>query len=168
MSAPPLPEIFGNYALGDFVEVVAPAAVGWLPQTTGWLWLGAALLALLLQRAYRRLRRWYADRYRREASRRLRNLGSPDAPATLIPAINELLKITAIAGYSRERVARLSGSEWVEFLNQGCAAPPFDEELGQWLAAGSYREIPLQQEQGRRLVAACDSWIRQHEGNAGV
>ena len=29
MSAPPLPDIFGNYALGEFVEVVAPNAISW-------------------------------------------------------------------------------------------------------------------------------------------
>ena len=33
VSAPPLPETFGNYALGDFAEVVSPAAISWLPQT---------------------------------------------------------------------------------------------------------------------------------------
>ena len=35
MSAPPLPDIFGNYILGDFVEVVSPENVSWLPQTVG-------------------------------------------------------------------------------------------------------------------------------------
>ena len=40
MSAPPLPDTFGNYALGDFFEVVSPAAISWLPQTAGWAWLG--------------------------------------------------------------------------------------------------------------------------------
>ena len=40
MSAPPLPEAFGNYALGDFVEVISPASISWLPQTPGWLFGG--------------------------------------------------------------------------------------------------------------------------------
>ena len=71
MSAPPLPEVFGNYALGDFVEVVSPAGVSWWPQTVGWLWLGAGLLAYLGLRLWRFLRHWYRNRYRREAIARL-------------------------------------------------------------------------------------------------
>ncbi len=52
MSAPPLPDIFGNYVLGDFVEVVSPENISWLPQTAGWVWLGAFLLAVLLRYGY--------------------------------------------------------------------------------------------------------------------
>ena len=72
MSAPALPEIFGNYLLGEeFVEVVSPAVVSWLPQTAGWACLGAVCLALLMRYGYRRLRQWYRNRYRREALARL-------------------------------------------------------------------------------------------------
>ena len=74
MSAPPLPEIFGNYALGDFVEVVSPDAVSWLPQPAGWRVVAAALLGLALYRGWRALRRWYRNRYRREAAERLQRL----------------------------------------------------------------------------------------------
>ena len=65
MSAPPLPEAFGNYALGDFAEVVSPAAVSWLPQTVAWRWLAAALAVYLLYRGWRWLRHWHRNRYRR-------------------------------------------------------------------------------------------------------
>ena len=65
MSAPPLPDAFGNYALGDFVEVVSPAAISWLPQTAGWAWLGLAALALALYKGWRWLQHWHRNRYRR-------------------------------------------------------------------------------------------------------
>ena len=53
MSAPPLPEAFGNYALGEFVEVVSPADISWLPQTAGWTWVGIALLLFAGHRGWR-------------------------------------------------------------------------------------------------------------------
>ena len=82
MSAPPLPDAFGNYALGEFVEVVPPPDISWWPQTTGWWWLGAVLAGFALHRGWKLLRHWYRNRYRREAAGRLQRLaGSGAAPA---------------------------------------------------------------------------------------
>lgn len=161
MSAPELPAIFGNYALGDFVEIASPAAVSWLPQTKGWL-IVAALLALWLGRlAWRALKRWHHNRYRREA---LKRLAAMDAPSC--QAINELLKLTALAGYPRTQVATLSGEPWVAFLNSECDAPPFDTQLTQLLALAPYRQANEQSEADARLRAASQAWINQHRGTA--
>ena len=130
MSAPDLPEIFGNYVLGEFVEVVSPEGVSWLPQTAGWYWLGAVLLALLIRYAWRRLQRWYRNRYRREAAARLRQLTAELSPERAPLELNRLLKLTAMAGFSRDAVAQLHGEAWVDFLNSQCDAPPFTAELG--------------------------------------
>ena len=168
MSAPPLPEIFGNYVLGDFVEVVAPTAVSWLPQTSGWLWLGLALVALIIRFCWRRVRHWYQNRYRREAVKRLQSLAQAPAQDTVLIEINRLLKLTAMAAFPREQVARLSGSEWVHFLNGCCTTAPFCDELGPFLAAGAYRgQVPPIQAR-QRLFDACNSWIREHHVAAHV
>ena len=74
MSAPPLPEVFGNYALGDFAEVIAPEAISWLPQTAGWLWLGIVLMLVAMRYSAKKLLHWYRNRYRREATEQLRLL----------------------------------------------------------------------------------------------
>ena len=168
MSAPPLPEAFGNYALGDFVEVVSPAAISWLPQTTGWAWLGVALLLLALHRGWRALRHWYCNRYRREAAARLRQLDIDAAGAELVAEINKLLKLTAMIAYSREQVASLYGSQWADFLNRQCPSAPFSTEQRQLLATGAYQPSPLEPATGRALVDASLSWIREHleNGNA--
>ena len=109
MSAPPLPELFGNYALRDFFEVISPDSISWLPQTVGWRWLAAGLLLLAVRYSWRTLRHWYRNRYRREAIKRLqevsKNYGSPE----FLTDLNRVLKITALVAYSREQVARLSG-----------------------------------------------------------
>jgi len=162
MSAPPLPGSFGNYALGDFVELVAPADVSWWPQTAGWWWLGALLAGFAACRGWRYLRRWYRNRYRREAAARLQRLA--DAPGGEIPVadINRLLKLAALVAYSRERVARLSGEEWVEFLNRQCAAPPFSPEQGRLLALATYTGGMIGSDNGRQLIAASLAWVHEH------
>jgi hypothetical protein len=163
MSAPPLPDAFGNYALGDFVEVVAPAAINWLPQTTGWWWLGAALLALLVRYCWRRLRHWHRNRYRNEAIEHLQQLASSTDHATVLAELNRLLKLTALTAFSREQVARLSGADWVSFLNSQCPTPPFSQEQGQLLAVGAYSAQPVAADTFEQLLAACLIWVREHE-----
>lgn len=168
MSAPPLPEIFGNYALGDFVEVVSPAAVSWLPQTTGWLWLGAALLGYCLYRAWLSLRHWYRNRYRREAEQRLRRVAGMSDKQDQVCEINRLLKLTAMAAFSRQQVAQLSGTEWTEFLNRQCPTPAFSSDQGRLLALGPYRSQEIDHARAEQLVAASLTWVRVHENPTDV
>jgi hypothetical protein len=162
-SAPPLPEAFGNYALGDFVEVVSPQAISWLPQTVGWWWLGAALLAVFARYSWRRLRYWYRNRYRREAAARLQKLGDTADKSALVAELNRLLKLTALAAFSREQVASLSGKEWVDFLNGQCPTPPFSGEQGQLLAVDAYRTDTVAAPGGPPLISACLTWVREHK-----
>ncbi len=163
MSAPPLPDIFGNYALGrDFAEVVAPDPVSWLPQTPGWQLLGVLLAGWVAYRAWRGLRRWYRNRYRREAAARLQQLAArADAPL-LAGEINRLLKLTALAAFPREQVAGLHGHEWVAFLNRQCPAPAFATGEAELLAVGTYRAAPLEGPARDRLLQASLAWVRQH------
>lgn len=163
MSAPPLPNNFGNYALGDLVEVVSPENISWLPQTAGWAWLGVLLLVVLLHYGWRRLRHWYRDRYRREAAVRLQQLAQAEPQDTWLIELNKLLKLTALAAFSREHVARLSGEEWVEFLNRHCASSPFTADHGLLLARGVYESPTVPDATRQALFAACLNWVRTHE-----
>lgn len=168
MSAPSLPEVFGNYALGEFAEVVAPPAISWWPQTAGWWWLGAALLAMLLRYSWRRLRHWHRNRYRREAAARLRQLAQANPPHSLLIELNKLLKLTALAAFTRDQVARLSGPAWINFLNGHCPSQPFAGELGTLLARGVYQNAALDDATKAALLAACLEWVYQHESPAHV
>jgi len=162
MSLPPLPDIFGNYALGDFAEVVAPAPVDWLPQTVGWAILAALLGLYLARMAWRRLRRWYRDRYRREAWRALAALdGDGEWFASEASA---LLKRTALAAFDRPRVAGLTGQAWVDFLNDCCGEAPFGPGVAEVIASGQYCGAPLEGGQREALHAACERWIVIHRG----
>ena len=166
MSAPPLPEVFGNYALGDFAEVVPPESISWLPQTTGWLWLGIAVLLLAGYRGFKRWRAWYGNRYRREGLARLpQSITTSD---TSIAELNQTLKLVALVAYSRTAVAQLSGPAWAEFLNRQCESPAFDEQQLQLLATGGYQEVKLDPTAYTDLLNACRRWIREHRSPGNV
>ena len=165
MSAPPLPEVFGNYALKDFAEVVPPDALSWLPQTVGWLWVAIALAGLALFQGWKKLRRWYRDRYRREGIARLRQLAAETPPpGTLVAEINKTLKLVAMAGYSRPAVASLSGSAWTDFLLNECDQQVFNEDELGLLATAGYREVPLPPGTDHKLLDAGVRWISEHRG----
>ena len=168
MSAPPLPDIFGNYVLGDFVEVVSPENISWLPQTAGWAWLGAILLVYLLRYSWRQLRHWYRNRYRREAIARLQKIAEAGEPEFWLMELNKLLKLTALAAFSRDQVAQLSGKEWVDFLNRHCSTPPFSLEQKELLAIGAYRNTTLKDNTRLKLLASSLTWVRTHESPENV
>ena len=159
MSLPDLPDIFGNYALGDFNEVVSPPAINWLPQTPGWYLVAAVLLAWLARRTWYWFRHWYRNRYRREALVRLNQLqGSDD----LVSETNRLLKLTALAAFPRQQVAQLSGVQWTQFLNQRCVQPPFDPALCELLELGVYQQRVVDKATADSLVKASQDWVNQH------
>lgn len=160
MSLPALPDIFGNYALGDFNEVVAPPAIDWLPQTPGWAIVGLLILAVLARKGWHWLQHWYRNRYRREARQRLQQLGDTDA---LVVEVNRLLKLAALAAFDREQAASLSGYEWTGFLNGRCEQAPFDSSLCELLALGVYTGKAVDQATGRRLLKASLAWIDLHK-----
>ena len=162
MSAPPLPEIFGNYALKDFFEVVTPAGIDWLPQTQGWFLVGAVLAYYCGRKLWRTLQYWYRNRYRGEAIARLADIPRQAEASELVADINQLLKITALVAYPRTDVAQLTGLSWTQFLNRQCENHPFDEAVSELLAEGPYRPLPVEPNQLEQLLAASSQWISQH------
>lgn len=159
MSLPPLPDIFGNYVLGEFNEVAAPAAIDWMPQTPGWYVLAAALGGLFLRWGWRRLAHWYRNRYRREAKQRLQAL---TLGQDTVVEVNRLLKLTAMAAYSRQQVASLSGEEWTQFLNAQCNPAPFSQHHCALLAEGIYRQPEEDSAAASSLLQASLSWVEHH------
>lgn len=105
----------------DFNEIVPAAVVDWMPQTVGWYVLAVALGIVLSRRLFRAWRQWLRNRYRREALRRLDAIAAQTALS--LPAINALLKTTAMVAASREEVASLTGKAWLNWLAERVASP---------------------------------------------
>jgi hypothetical protein len=166
MKAPALPEIFGNYALGDFVEVTPPPAISALPQTVGWVCLAAGLFLVLAFYAWKKLRHWYHNRYRREALLALQRLASNNHADAI--QLNNLLKRVALAAYPREQVASLAGAQWGIFINRQCPEQIFNAEQLDILINRSYQPASIDPVKLAHLGAAVEQWITAHRGAQDV
>ena len=162
MNQPPLPPAFGNYALKDFFEVVLPPGISAWPQTAGWLWFGALLLAWLAWRAWQLYRRGHRNRYRRGALSQIEAWTAASDVQGLAAAVNRLMKRAALAARPRAEVAALSGDAWPRWLNAQCERPPFDAARSTTLAQAPYRTSALDSATAQQLLDACRSWLREH------
>lgn len=168
-SALPASALQGTAPLQQLRDIHLPAAVGWWPPAPGWwLLLFAALtsaIALLFWlRNHRR-----KNRYRRLALQHLHTLRDhwrqqerqqTRDDSALTQAINRLLKQTALAAYPRQRVAALTGADWLLFLDSGLKQPRFSEPELRALAS-TYQATP-QTIRAEALFDASEYWIRRH------
>ena len=98
-------------------------SIPWWPPAAGW-WIGAALLvllALLLTLLVRHLTRYPPGSWKQEARyalRQLRRQRHTLTPKESASRLSELLRRIAIARFGRQRSARLSGREWLEWLGR--------------------------------------------------
>ncbi|HMQ95081.1 MAG TPA: DUF4381 domain-containing protein [Amaricoccus sp.] len=142
--------------LHELVEPAEPPPVTMTPQTWGWAVLAVLLALALAWLAWRAWRRWRANAYRRAALAELAAAG--DDPV----AIAGILRRTALAAWPRERVASLTGRDWLAFLDAtgggGFAGGP-----GAALAVAPYRDdaVPVP-----GLGEAAALWVRRHRVEA--
>ncbi|HTO08909.1 MAG TPA: DUF4381 domain-containing protein [Myxococcota bacterium] len=150
-------------ALQGLAELPLPAPVPYTPETPGAWAVLVLLLAAVAALAWRALRRWRANAYRRAALRELAGLEQASDLARL-PA---LLKRTALAARPRQRVAALSGAAWLEYLDGTMGGREFAAGPGRALATLSYTKQPsLSAEETRALLRLARDWIEHHR--AGV
>lgn len=141
--------------LHDFYQPPPPA---WTPQTAGWYLLFAIAGLLVTWSAVHLGRKWFADRYRREALRELSLLDPNEFSA--------LLKRTALAAWPRERVASLSGAAWLEFLNKAADDEVFRHSPADRIEDLALRPETLSSEDEQTLRDAVAVWIRRHRVQA--
>ncbi|MDB6060424.1 MAG: hypothetical protein JWM78_527 [Verrucomicrobiaceae bacterium] len=145
-------------------DIHLPPPVGWWPPAPGWWLLLAATVAIIIAAIV-----WFKSyrakhRYRRLA---LQKLGSIRAQwqtqhddVWLTQALNQLLKQTALVAYPRQRVAALSGADWLLFLDSGLKQARFSEPDLRALAT-TYQATP-QTVVPSAILNATEYWIRRH------
>lgn len=94
-------------------DIVAAPAVSWWPLAPGWWFVIAAILGLCLVTIVLIVRYWRRRRIQRLALRQLAQV-----PADQPHAITLTLKQAALAYFSRDQIAQLSGANWYAFLLQ--------------------------------------------------
>ena len=148
--------------------IIAPDRVPYWPPAPGWYVVAGVMLLIFLFYIYLIIKRRKRNRYRIQALnilKEIRKTERKEPGPKEINTLNQLLKITALAAFSRERVASLSGNEWLEFLEFTCPGTTFTTTPGKLLAqvgllAPGSVEIP--QEDWMELISLCESWIVHH------
>jgi hypothetical protein len=147
-------------SLDALQDIVVAAAVPFWPPAPAWYWLAAALALLLLRSGLGLLRKHQQNQYRREAKQQLELLQNRKADAAEVSA---LLKRVACYVAGRERVASLSGMDWVAWLNQQCAHAPFQGQVQTLLAESMYQGGAQHgNEELKALFEQANAWIRSH------
>lgn len=168
MGLPPLPDIFGNYAIRGIAEVLPPDPVSWLPATVGWKLLLLILLSWLARTLWRQWQRWRRNRYRRAALAELGHIFSRRQDARQqLAAVATLLKSTALQAYPRIEVAALSGPQWITWLNAHAPQPLFSGPATSLLTQSIYSgETAVDSADVEQLGDVAATWIRKHEAPA--
>lgn len=147
---------FEGLSLVDLInlleEVPEPDPISLMPQTPGWVVLGALLLLSLAWCFHWAWTGWKANAYIRAALTELAD--SNDDPAL----IAGILRRTALVAFPRSEIAPLVGESWLSFLDDTYPGNGFAEGPGRILATAAYRNEGKSPE----LTRIADEWIRGH------
>lgn len=150
-----------------------PDPVSWWPLAPGWWVLAGLVLAATLFA----VGAWLARRRRTAAARaalsRLTTLRaelkSQGDARRFAAAVSEVLRRLALARYPRERVAGLSGAEWLNFLDSTGGGGGFSTGAGRVLAEAPYRAPGAAYNlDSNGLAELAAHWIRSNWGVDGL
>jgi len=146
-------------------DIHLPAEPGFWPPAPGWWLLAALLLALLIWTARVLLRRYRLQRQRQRILAMLGELEREPADNITperIAQISSLLRRLALMRYPRQRVAALTGSAWLRFLDESGGNGRFSHGPGQVLANGPYQPALSTDLDSRALGALLREWIKKN------
>jgi len=161
-------------SLAGLHDIVLPESVRWMPATTAWYVLAAAVLIALAVVVFLAMRRYEANRYRREALARMEAISEALAvPAQRDAALSQLPQLTkqvALAFSRRDEVAALSGDAWLRFLDESYEGDRFSAGPGRLLPAIAYgspsSRAAIPETDVGELTALLRAWIKGHHVRA--
>lgn len=154
-----------NQAALQLRDIHLPADPGWWPPAPGWWVLAVLLLALLAWTARSALRHYRLHRQRQRLLTMLDTLTrrpSDDATPQAIAEISTLLRRLALMRYPHQRVAALTGAEWLRFLDESGGNDRFSHGPGQILATGPYQPTLPADVDFTALSTLVRDWIKKN------
>lgn len=150
-----------NSALAPFNEPEVALTINHWPQTWGWYCLLVAGVILGLLKIHAQMKKWWRNRYRREALRRLQHTASQPMRKRLLAA-HELLKIVSVYLYGREMIAPLNDTDWYDLLNGSVDTPTFTKEQQSSVHQALYGGLELTETDIYAYLSAVESWLKMH------
>nr|WP_199047032.1 DUF4381 domain-containing protein [Dyella sp. ASV24] len=153
-------------SIADLKDIPAPPAVSWMPQTVGWWVVSGVVLLGIFVYTFLRWRRWWRNRYRREAQAELaaieRDMGDPAKRTEALLAIPALVKRTVLAWAPRREVGPMSGEAWLRYLDRTYPAGGFTQGPGRQLDVLAYGQGSIGHDELASLMALLHQWIDGH------
>jgi len=143
----------------DLRDIHAAAPPAFWPPAPGWWVLAALLIAILVLTTVWCFRRYRLYRLKIQIMDEIETLSdcSTENTEAFTARLSMLLRRIALRQYPRERVASLTGSDWLRFLDETGGDGDFEHGIGQILEVGPYR--PQTSEQPREaLLALARRW----------
>ena len=146
--------------LDNLKDIHMPDAIGLWPLAPGW-WVVIIVTSIaLVFTSYLLFKFYRSTDYKRVSKKQLSLINEQAMNDTdYIKALNILLKQTALAVNSREKIARLSANAWLEFLDKHVENKAFSQGIGQVLGQGPYQAAPLDIDK-KKLNLLITQWIK--------
>ncbi|CDU14779.1 DUF4381 domain-containing protein [Vibrio coralliirubri] len=146
----------------DLSPVIAPDAPTWWPLAWGWWAVIITAISLIALVFFIVKRRKNNQQAKQEALSYFSNSQSQDG---LSPSkAQDMVRQAALSYFPREKIAGLSGDDWLKFLDAQLAKPLFVAKQSQWQQA-LYQDVALmnddQKKAQQQLVNDCETWLRK-------
>jgi hypothetical protein len=149
-------------SLKNLNDIILPEAVSWWPPAEGWYLLSAVLVVVLAWIAFRSIRRWRENRYRRQALVLLNQLKRAHIESAW-REIPELLKRTALAAFPRDLVASSCGANWTQFLHRTAPRMALEPGAAALLERMAYATGDPDKAEVEQLFISAEAWIKYHD-----
>ncbi|MEZ8466554.1 DUF4381 domain-containing protein [Vibrio splendidus] len=146
----------------DLSPVIAPDAPTWWPLAWGWWAVIITAIFLIALVFFILKRRKNNQQAKQEALSYFSNSQSQDG---LSPSkAQDIVRQAALSYFPREKIAGLSGDDWLKFLDAQLAKPLFAAKQSQWQQA-LYQDAALMNDEQKKaqqqLVNDCETWLRK-------
>ncbi|KAB0465652.1 DUF4381 domain-containing protein [Vibrio kanaloae] len=146
----------------DLSPVIAPDAPTWWPLAWGWWAVIITAISLIALVFFILKRRKNNQQAKQEALSYFSNSQSQDG---LSPSkAQDIVRQAALSYFPREKIAGLSGDDWLKFLDAQLAKPLFVAKQSQWQQA-LYQDVALMNDEQKKaqqqLVNDCETWLRK-------
>jgi hypothetical protein len=152
-----------SYMLRKMSEVTVPDHVSWFPQTIGWKIVAIILFVFSVYCIVAWIKKWWANRYRREASCLLNLISSSVNNPSLSYEIFEVMK--AVLTHISAKNATLFKDDFLIALDSYSldGTGNFNNELGQqWMRSLVQQQYALSEKQLTDLTMLCQQWLSNH------
>ncbi len=139
--------------LSNLRDLALPPEVSLWPPAPGWWIVAAAGIAAMAILSAAALARYRANAYRREALRQL-DIVEP-------AGISTVLKRAALAAWSREQVAALTGTAWLAFLGRTGRTTAFTDGAGRHIETLAFGGA-IDRSAADAARAAARDWVKAH------